>query len=193
MRKLAIQWAGRQFGPAFNSVTSTLALLLCTAAVPSAAQAGIDARAPDLPAACASIEAPPGNKVCFHAYAIGVQIYRWNGTAWVFVAPAAVLYANAGYDGEVGTHNAGPTWESNSGSKVVGQRIAGCTPDATAIPWLLLQAVTTEGPGIFHRVTYVQRVNTVGGLAPTAPGTVAGEEAQVPYAAEYFFYRAAAH
>src|SRR5439155_17162999 len=106
-------------------------------------------------------------------------------------APAAVLYANAGYDGEVGTHYAGPTWESNSGSKVVGRRVAGCTPDSTAIPWLLLQAVSTDGPGIFHRVTYVQRVNTVGGVAPSAPGSFVGEEADVPYTAEYYFYRAA--
>jgi hypothetical protein len=165
--------------------------LLCAAGLPLGAQAGADQRAPDLPAPCASLEVPEGNKVCFHVYAVGVQIYRWNGSAWTFVAPAAVLYANADHDGEVGTHYVGPTWESNSGSKVVGRRIAGCTPDATAIPWLLLQTVTADGPGIFHRVTYVQRVNTVGGLAPTTPGASVGEEQQVPYTAEYFFYRAA--
>jgi hypothetical protein len=193
MQQLHIKWAGRSFGPAVKCIHSAAVLLLGAAAVPLGAQAGNDARAPDLPAACASIEVPDGNKVCFHAYAVGVQIYRWNGTAWVFVAPAAVLYANADHDGEVGTHYAGPTWESNSGSKVVGQRIAGCTPDATAIPWLLLQAVTAEGAGIFHRVTYIQRVNTVGGVAPAAPGAFAGEEKQVPYTAEYVFYRAANH
>jgi len=54
----------------------------------------------------------------------------------------------------------------------------------------LLQAVTSEGPGMFHRVTYIQRVNTVGGIAPSAAGTTAGELAQVPYVAEYVFYRA---
>ncbi len=148
-------------------------------------------RAPGLPAVCASIEVPAGNKVCFHVYAVGVQIYRWDGSAWAFVAPAAILYANADHDGEVGTHYTGPTWESNSGSKVVGRRIDGCTPDATAIPWLLLQTITAEGPGILHRVTYIQRVNTVGGLAPTAAGAFVGEEQHVPYTAEYFFYRAA--
>jgi hypothetical protein len=96
-------------------------------------------------------------------------------------------------DGQVGTHYVGPTWESNSGSKVVGVRVAGCTPDPTAIPWLLLRAVTSEGPGILHRVTFIQRVNTVGGLAPTAPGSEIGEQVEVPYTAEYFFYRAANH
>jgi hypothetical protein len=33
----------------------------------------------------------------FHAYAIGVQIYRWNGTSWDLVAPDATLYAESGY------------------------------------------------------------------------------------------------
>jgi hypothetical protein len=155
------------------------------------AEPGKDNRAPDLPADCASIAVTNGNKVASHVYAAGVQIYRWSGTNWAFVVPAAILYANADYDGEVGTHFAGPTWESNSGSKVVGARVAGCTPDPTAIPWLLLQAVTSEGPGVFHRVTHIQRVNTVGGLAPATPGSIVGEEAQIPYTAEYFFYRAA--
>jgi hypothetical protein len=191
MNKSYIQWAGRDFGPAVKSINSAVVLLLCAAAAPLGAQAGTGSRAPDLPAVCASIEVPAGNKVCFHVSAVGVQIYRWDGSAWAFVAPAAVLYANADHDGEVGTHYAGPTWESNSGSKVLARRIDGCTPDATAIPWLLLQTVTAQGPGIFHRVTYIQRVKTVGGLAPAAPGAFVGAVQQVPYTAEYFFYRAA--
>lgn len=48
----------------------------------------------------------------------------------------------------------------------------------------------TEGPGIFHRVTFIQRVNTVGGNAPADPGNVPGEVARVPYTTEYYFYRA---
>jgi hypothetical protein len=88
----------------------------------------------------------------------------------------------------VGTHFAGPTWESNSGSKVVGQRLAACTPDPNSIPWLLLAAASTRGPGVFDGVTFVQRVNTVGGKAPSAPGANVGDEVQVPYTAEYSFY-----
>jgi len=127
--------------------------------------------------------------VAFHVYALGVQIYRWNGASWVFVAPAARLFADAEYHGEVGIHYAGPTWESNSGGKVIASRLESCAPDPTAIPWLLLQTVSTEGPGIFHRVTFIQRVNTAGGLPPTAPGAYIGAEEQVPYTAEYYFYR----
>ena len=156
-----------------------------------AAQAGADHRAPDLPSPlCDDVQVPPGEKVAFHVYALGVQIYRWNGASWDFVAPDASLFADANYHGEVGIHYAGPTWESNSGSTVVASRLDGCTPDSTAIPWLLLQADSTEGPGIFSRVTYIQRVNTTGGLAPTHAGSMSGAEEEVPYTAEYYFYRA---
>jgi len=164
---------------------------LALASIP-AARAGDDNRAPDLPSPlCDDLQAPPGHKVAFHTYALGVQIYRWNGASWDFVAPVAMLFADANYRGKVGIHYAGPTWESNDGSNVVAKRLKGCDPEPTAaIPWLLLQAVSTEGSGIFSRVTYIQRVNTTGGLKPTTPGSFIGAEVKVPYAAEYYFYRA---
>jgi hypothetical protein len=152
-------------------------------------EADKDERAPDL-GACQNLRVPEGNKVAVHAYAQGVQIYRWNGTQWVFVAPEAVLFADAQRNGAIGTHYAGPTWESNSGSKVVGAVLERCTADANSIDWLLLKAVSTTGPGLFHRVTFIQRVNTVGGKAPAQPGGSPGEVARVPYTAEYFCYRA---
>lgn len=139
---------------------------------------------------CQNLQVPAESKLAFHVYAEGVQIYRWNGTNWIFVAPEAVLFADVGANGTVGIHYAGPTWESVSGSRVVGTAIERCTPDPDAIPWLLLGAVSSEGPGIFHRVTFIQRLNTVGGNAPTAPGNSTGEVARVPYTTEYFFYRA---
>ncbi|MGH8246602.1 MAG: TIGR03118 family protein [Gammaproteobacteria bacterium] len=190
IKKSHIEWAGRRFGPAVTSIKSA-AVLLCAAAALTA-QAGGDSRGPELPPVCARIAAPEGNNLVFHVFAVGVQIYRWDGTAWAFVAPEAVLYADAGHHAQVGTHFAtpnGPAWESTSGSKVVETRVDGCTPDPTAIPWLLLRTIAREGSGIFSGVTYVQRVNTGGGLAPSAPGAFVGEERQVPYTAEYFFYR----
>lgn len=149
---------------------------------------------PELPAQCGSIQVPAGNKLAFHVYARGVQIYRWNGitSTWDFVAPIATLFAEANYFGEVGTHYMGPKWESKSGSKVEGRRVTGtgCTPDPTAIAWLLLSKYETTGSGIFSSVTYIQRVNTTGGVVPTAPGSTDGEVREVPYTAEYYFYRA---
>jgi len=80
--------------------------------------------------------------------------------------------------------------KSNSGSKVVGARISSAaSPNANSIPLLLLRAAAAEGPGIFARTTYIQRVNTVGGIALSGPGTFIGEQARIPYTAEYFFYR----
>jgi hypothetical protein len=148
-----------------------------------------DNRVPDL-GSCGNLEVDAGNKVAFHVYAEGVQIYRWDGASWVFAGPEAVLWSDAGGHGLVGTHYAGPTWESVSGSTVRGTVVDRCPSEAGAIPWLLLKAVDPEGPGIFHRVTYIQRVNTEGGTAPVQAGSFVGEIANVPYTAEYVFYRA---
>ena len=145
---------------------------------------------PELPAGCESINAPEGNKLAFHVYAKGVQIYKYNGFRWELFGPLASLYAEPNYFGEVGTHYVGPHWESKSGSKVKAERVlgTGCTPDSSAVAWLLLKKVETSGNGIFTKVTYIQRTNTTGGLAPTEAG-VLNELREVPYTAEYYFYR----
>jgi hypothetical protein len=124
-------------------------------------------------------------------YAKGVQIYKWNGTSWAFVAPEATLYAEENYFGEVGNHGMGPHWTSKSGSRVKASRVpnTGCRPDPTAIEWLKLQMTETSGSGIFGKVSLIQRTNTTGGLAPIEPGTL-NEIREVPYTAEYYFYRA---
>lgn len=145
-------------------------------------------RAVDL-GACQNLQVPAGNKLALRVFAEGVQIYHWDGTTWSFDGPLAVLSADAAGRSTVGTHYSGPTWESVSGSKVVGTLLERCTPDPNAIAWLLLGAASTEGPGVFHRVTFIQRVNTVGGNAPSDPGSSVGEEVRVPYTTEYLFYR----
>jgi hypothetical protein len=43
---------------------------------------------------------------------------------------------------------------------------------------------------MFKPITSVQRVDTIGGTAPTTPGTSPGDVARVPYSAVYVFYRA---
>jgi hypothetical protein len=72
----------------------------------------------------------------------------------------------------------------------VGAKLASATVDPEAIPWLLLKAASTTGPGAFADVTYVQRLRTHGGLAPAKPGAFDGPQALVPYSAEYLFYKA---
>ena len=173
--------------------TPAVALLWCLVASPGLARAeedGHDRRGPGLPSpACDGLRAPAGNRLAFHAYALGVQVYRWDGAKWAFAGPEAALFADPCYDEQVGIHYAGPTWESNDGSKVVGARLAPCTPNRGAIPWLLLGRSSSSGHGKFERVTYIQRVNTIGGTAPAEAGAFVGDEARVPYTAEYYFYR----
>lgn len=151
---------------------------------------GAGNRAVDL-GACDNLRPPAGSTLAFSVHANGVQIYRWTGSGWGFVGPSAVLTSDARGNGVVGTHYAGPTgpvWESNSGGKLVGAVVDRCTPNPNAIPWLLLSAVA-DGPGVFHRVKSIQRVNTVGGTAPTYSGDFVGQEVGVPYATQYLFYR----
>ena len=168
-----------------GTVLATLVLILLV--TPARATPGRE-HDPDL-SDCPNLVAPEGSKLVFHAYAEGVQIYRWDGTAWRFVAPEALLFADARGKGVVGIHYAGPTWEARRGSRVTGRVLERYTPATNAIPWLLLEATSSEGPGIFHRVSFIQRLNTVGGLAPTLPGGFVGAVARVPYTAEYYFYR----
>ncbi|HKW11731.1 MAG TPA: DUF3455 domain-containing protein [Gemmatimonadaceae bacterium] len=145
-------------------------------------------RLPDL-SACPTLAAPAGSTLVLHAFGIGFQVYHWNGTSWGAPTPSATIYADAGGHGQVATHFAGPTWESNSGSTVVGTVLNRCTVDPASIQWLSLSAFPS-GHGLFARVTFIQRLNTAGGLAPATAGTTIGQEARVPYTADYLFYDA---
>ena len=65
-------------------------------------------------------------------------------------------------------------------------------PVADAIPWLLL-AVKSVGPeGSCSKVTSIQRVSTVGGVAPKAgcSQATAGTPARTNYTADYYFFTA---
>jgi hypothetical protein len=150
--------------------------------------AAADARFPDL-GSCQELKPPAGSTVTFHVFATGVQIYRWNGVKWEFDHPEAKLYADAGRKGLVGTHFRGPTWETLSGSQVVGTVTKRCTPDVNSIQWLLLDA-KASGAGVFENTTHIQRINTVGGNAPSTSGSTIGDQVQVPYTSDYVFYRA---
>jgi len=150
---------------------------------------------PSLPAVCGEIDVLPGYSVSAHVYAFGVQVYQWDGNAWAFLGPEATLSADPCFHSEIGFHYAtsGPTWEFSDGGKVVAMRDAVCTPLRGAIPWLRLAVVSAPEEGRLANATFVQRVNTVGGTAPAEPGDFVGDEARVPYTAEYYFYRPTQH
>ena len=167
--------------------------LLATSAAPALAT---DNRAPEVPEDIKVDEAD--HKVHFHGFALGVQIYTWNGNDWGNAVPRATLFDdddNVVVD-HFGTTN-GPAWKSNSGSEVVGKlppKRADVDPE-NAIPWLLLEANKnlTHGPGVLANTSLIHRVNTVGGKAPRVNGTFIGQVVEVPYIADYFFYRSTAN
>jgi hypothetical protein len=92
-------------------------------------------------------------------------------------------------------HFGGPSWQADDGSKVVGSVVSSLTVSPTAVPWLLLSATTTParaGGGLLADTTFVQRLFTVGGVAPAASSCTAanvGATAEVPYTAEYVFWK----
>lgn len=143
-----------------------------------------------------SLAVPATASLVLRAQGRGVQIYvcaaRPDQSAryeWRFVAPQANLFSAEG--ARIGRHYAGPSWEGVDGGKVVGEvRAKAASPDASAIDWLLLSAKSANGAGVLGTVSYVQRLNTVGGQAPASDcsGANAGEETRVPYSAEYDFY-----
>ena len=132
--------------------------------------------------------------------ASGVQIYECrpakglrNAYEWVFVAPDAELFDVHGQ--RIGRHYAGPHWEAMDGSRVVGAvRSRAAAPSADAIPWLLLGARSVGAAGLFSSVSSIQRVNTVGGMAPASACTAAaaGAQARMHYSAEYYLFVSAA-
>jgi hypothetical protein len=164
-----------------------------TLALPTAQLAYAESDAPPVPSKIA-VEA--GHKVFLVGHAVGVQIYSCNGAGWTFVAPRANLYGENGQ--LLTTHFAGPRWQAKDGSIAVGSRVDGVTVDPTAIPWLLLSAQSTAGPDgdRLAGTKFIQRINTAGGLAPPASdcnaGT-AGTTQEVPYTADYVFWKATAN
>ena len=174
-------------------MTTTLrfaALLAATAlAAPFAAPAA-DIAVPD------QLQVPAGHKLALDVRGVGVQIYVCSAAdagkfEWRFKAPEAELFDQEGR--KVGQHYAGPTWESVDGSKVVGAvKAHQDDPRGTAIPWLLLNAKSNQGAGVFGKVDLIQRLATDAGLAPRdgcSPAQL-GQEARVAYQAVYRFYTA---
>lgn len=131
-------------------------------------------------------------------HASGYQVYACVASAgaarfdWTLQGPEAELVDDAGR--RVGRHYAGPTWEADDGSKVVGAVEARVdAPAGDAVPWLLLAARANSGAGVFSRVAHIQRIDTRGGRVPgdlPCDAARAGSEQRVPYAATYVFYDA---
>ncbi|MBS1212091.1 MAG: hypothetical protein H6R26_707 [Proteobacteria bacterium] len=161
------------------------------------------------------IEVQPGNEAFLKAHAFGTQNYvclpSKSGFAWTFFGPQATLFNRARQ--QVITHFLSPnpfkrgtpqvTWQHSGDSSTVWGTLSGSSDSADfvapgAIPWLLVEiANSRNGPTGGHTLkptTFIQRLNTHGGVAPSTGCSVAtdvGKKALVPYSADYFFYRRA--
>jgi hypothetical protein len=144
-----------------------------------------------------ALNPPAQSTIALGLPANGVQVYACTSAkpgeapSWTLEGPHALLSSG---DHIAAIHFAGPTWQGLDGSQVKGAKLASAdAPAATAIPWLLLSGTAT-GAGSFAETTHIQRLDTVGGKAPSTgcdPSHV-GAKVLVPYRASYFFYRSAA-
>ena len=155
-----------------------------------------------LAAGCATTQVPEAlkpeanQKLALVVHAKGEQVYECREKKdqagaydWAFIAPQAGLFDGNGK--QIGKHYAGPSWEAADGSKIVGKvKQLSAAPADGAIPWLLLDAKSAGKDGAFSRITSVQRVATVGGVAPPNGCPLAGYRVEIPYTADYYFFTA---
>jgi uncharacterized protein DUF3455 len=158
----------------------------------------VAASAGEPPTVPEAIAVPPGSVLLFSRHAKGVQIYECQTGQWTFHAPRALLFETQSYQ-PTGIHyggidrglTPGPWWESvEDGSRIRGGKaVSAPSPNANSIPLLRLEVLERQGTGIFTPASYIQRLNTVGGVGPTG-GCKLGAQRWVPYTADYYFYAA---
>jgi hypothetical protein len=163
------------------------------------------------------LEVPPGHSPFLLGHATGTQNYiclpSGSVFGWSAFGPQATLFNDD--DKQLTTHflssnpdeggTARATWQHSQDTSTVWARAIASSSDpgfveAGAIAWLLLEVVgAAPGPTGGQRLTeatYIQRVHTSAGLAPTAGCVQAsdvGSRALVPYTTDYVFYKASGH
>ncbi len=176
-------------------------------------RAAADLTPPPVPTA---VQVEAGNKLFLVGHATGTQNYvclpAGAGVKYVLFTPQATLFSDGA---QVTTHFFSPnpaedgtvraTWQASRDTSTVWAQVepghmssdpAYVAPGAIA--WLLLtKAGTQAGPDggdMLTATTYIQRLNTTGGVAPAtgcSSSTDIGNKAFVPYTADYYFYKAA--
>lgn len=165
-----------------------------------------------------NLQVPVGNTLFLGTRASGTQNYVCLPTArhevgWRFLGPQATLFVDAadGMPQQIATHFlsvnpvegtlARPVWQHSIDTSRVWGRVRSSSADSDyvapgAIAWLLLETAGTalgpNGGGFMAQTTFIQRVNTSGGIPPATGCTdddEIGRVALVPYTTDYFFYR----
>lgn len=179
-----------------NTVVAAGMLAMTLAACSSPGMMMGAMKTPDAPAA---VTVPAGHKVAMMSTGMGDLTYECRAKAgatdaweWVFTGPNAMLYDMN--KKMVGKYYGGPTWEAADGSKVGGKQLAVApSPNAGSIPLQLVQASPAMGNGAMTGVSYIQRLNTMGGVAPmdACGASSVGAKKTVKYQADYVFYKPA--
>lgn len=207
------------FRGATTRLAQAVMALTLTAALPNIAQAQAQdsvesfGRVTPPPAVPAGLDVPAGNRIFLVGHARGTQNYVClpSGAtfAWSLFTPQATLFNED--DDQIITHFFSPNpdeagtvraaWQHSRDTSAVWARAAASSSDPAfvapgAVAWLLLEIVGSEpgpdGGQKLTRSTFIQRINTGGGLAPATGCAVAGDvgrRAFVPYVADYLFYK----
>jgi len=166
------------------------------------------------------LQVPAGQVAYLKGHAVGTQNYiclaSASGFSWSFLGPQATLFYtfewfNNQISQQITTHFLSPnpveggtlraTWQSSLDTSAVWAfAIASSTDpqfvEPNAIPWLLLQVSgARQGPSggsMLSQTTFIQRLNTSGGIAPStgcSTSSNVGARAYIPYITDYFFYK----
>lgn len=138
------------------------------------------------------IKVPDDHEATLRLRGRGAQVFRCEKRdghgIWAFRQPDAELVDDAGK--VVGRHGANFSFEHVDGSRLVATISAyDDAPKPTDLRWLLM-TTRSYGKGAFENVTHVQRVNTAGGMPPSACDLAhAGRILRIDFTSEFVFYR----
>ena len=145
-----------------------------------------------------TVQVPAGHTVAMETVGAGDITYECRAKKdmagqfeWVFVGPDAKLQTRSG--AVIGKYWGPPaTWENNDGSKVTATQVAVAPAGTGNIPLQLVKANPATGMGAMQGVTYIQRVVTKGGVAPSMAcgASNLGSKQVVQYQADYIFWKA---
>lgn len=146
----------------------------------------------------AAVQVPAGHRVALETVGTGQITYACRAKKdvagafeWAFVGPDAKLMNRQGQ--QVGTYFGPPaTWASRDGSWLTATQVAVAPAAAGSIPLQLVKADDAMGKGAMQGVTYIQRVDTRGGVAPAmvCGAEQLGRKEVVSYQADYIFWKA---
>jgi Protein of unknown function (DUF3455) len=187
----------RQIGPVLLATLGTT-IVLALGACSAQGSKPVGMMVVDPHKVAEAVRVPAGNKVAFETVGAGQITYECRTKAamadqfeWAFVGPDAPLVDRTGKP--AGKYFGPPaTWQSNDGSRITGAQLAVSPAGAENIPLQLVKANPASGAGAMQGVTYIQRLATKGGVAPSAVcnATARGQRMIVNYQADYIFWKA---